>query len=568
MAHLSAPPVLSTPESHIFEDPTPVVDASSLPRLSEDEVYIRYEIDRTIKEIRKGRWTRIALQFPDEMVGDGVRVYQFLKRGLAQARKQEQGKSPTGQANGTAEEQRLEQSVARLSMSHQDGTEGLEEAEEQFNILADTSYGSCCVDEIAAEHVEAEVVVHYGRSCLSPTARLHVIYVFTTRDLDASLAVEAFKNTYPDKSQKVILMGDLPYHSHLSCLTQRLRAEGYEDILVPDVAHNPASLLPNRSLPNAVGESTDQLKVYALYHIGQPPPALLLTLSSRVLSIHIYDGGADPKACAATTTPLLRRRYALLTSLSTVSIFGILINTLSVKSYLTVVSHVQKLISTAGKKSYTFVVGKVNPAKVANFAEIGGWVVIGCWESSLVESKDFYKPLITPFELELALMNDKDRLWSGDWRSDFDAVLGEKVEVSNGFSENGEYVNRNEVNDEEEDGEDESAPPEFDLRTGRYVSHRRPMQTLNGNARPVEHSSESQLTEGSQSLLRRANGTLAQVGGVVSPGAEFLKSARSWKGLGSDYEIRYDEPGAQIEEGRSGVARGYGVGDAEHNPRH
>jgi diphthamide biosynthesis protein 2 len=63
-------------------------------------------------------------------------------------------------------------------------------------------------------------------------------------------------------------------------------------------------------------------------------------------------------------------------------------------------------------------------------------------------------------------------------------------------------------------------------------------------------------------LIKRANGELAQVGGVASPGAEYLKSMKTWKGLGSDYEIAYDEPaGTLIEEGRSGVARGYVVGD-------
>ena len=75
---------------------------------------------------------------------------------------------------------------------------------------------------------------------------------------------------------------------------------------------------------------------------------------------------------------------------------------------LAILEHVKRLLASAGKKSYTFVVGKVNPAKIANFDEIGGWVVIGCWESSLIESKDFLKPLITPFELETALMRDDE----------------------------------------------------------------------------------------------------------------------------------------------------------------
>jgi diphthamide biosynthesis protein 2 len=58
------------------------------------------------------------------------------------------------------------------------------------------------------------------------------------------------------------------------------------------------------------------------------------------------------------------------------------------------------------------------------------------------------------------------------------------------------------------------------------------------------------------------------VGGVASPGAEYLRSNRTWQGLGTDYrgeeeEGRVDGHAAKMEEGRSGIARGYVVGDEE-----
>jgi diphthamide biosynthesis protein 2 len=36
-----------------------------------------------------------------------------------------------------------------------------------MTILADTAYGQCCVDEVAAEHFSADCLVHYGPACLS-----------------------------------------------------------------------------------------------------------------------------------------------------------------------------------------------------------------------------------------------------------------------------------------------------------------------------------------------------------------------------------------------------------------
>ena len=232
---------------------------------------------------------------------------------------------------------------------------------------------------------------------------------------------------------------------------------------------------------------------------------------------------------------------------------------------------VRDQISKAGKKSYLFVIGKLNAAKVANFAEIGGWVVIGCWESSLVDSKDFYKPVITPFELQLVLKSDDTRVWTGEWSADFQKVLdnedGQALSEAapkghpSSAADPSDAVS-DQFQDPEIESEEESAPPEFDLRSGRYVSHARPMQISKSRlkSKTIGDSADSAL--GSTALAKRANGDVLAVNGVASPAAEFLNSKRTWKGLGSDFTIAYegDEEGRQIEEGRSGIARGYDVG--------
>lgn len=558
----TAAPVLSTPDSHVFEDPTPPIDVSSLPRLSDEQVHVTYEIARTIREIRDSRWQRIALQFPDEMLVDAPRVYEGLKRGLRRAR--DEAKQ---QSRSQLQSQDLEQSLEALTVVEEPKERADKDQEEIVFILGDTSYGSCCVDEVAAEHVDADVVIHYGRSCLSPTSRLPVIYVFTTRSLDGEKVLQTFKQTYPDRVKRIMLMADIPYSHHVHTLAEALRADGYSNIFATQIQHNPSSAIPNRTVPADVRANLSKLREYDIFHISQPLTSLLLTLSSRAGAIHIYPTSsvpADPIAVSASSAATLRRRYALLTSLSTCSIFGILINTLSVKNYLHIVEHVKDLIATAGKKSYTFVVGKINAAKVANFSEIGGWVIIGCWESSLVESRDFYRPIITPFELSLALKSDSERMWTGEWTGDFEAVLKNKptherqldAEAAGNFATTSSSGTRN----GDFDSESEDEPPEFDLRTGRYVSHSRPL-------RPAGHRSEPSNAGTSQALTRRAHGNLIQIGGVASPGAAFLQEKRTWKGLGSDYDIAYQEDGseagARVEEGRSGIAKGYTVGSGE-----
>ena len=548
MDSLSSPPVLSTPVTHIHDDQPSRLGAQKSSSITDEQLYITYEIERTVSAIRKEAYGRIALQFPDEMLSDAPRVFEALSKNLKSTTSMNR-EEPEGPVNAVRTELHPAQSIAA-----------------KLYILADSSYGACCVDEIAAEHVNADAVIHYGRACLSPTARIPVIHIFTKQRLpEQSRLIEEFQKFYGDRQQKVILMADVTYQNHLQDIMTVLQLRIFSNLFLTDIIHDPSSPLPNRTIPEEVKADFSKLSEWQLFHIAEPPLSLLLILASRVGSIRIfptsgYGDGNSVEPFVASTSRALNRRYALLTSVTTVSIFGILINTLSVKNYLHIVEHVKSQIRAAGKKSYTFVVGKINAAKVANFSEVGAWVVIGCWESSLIDSKEFWKPILTPFELDLALKRDEDRFWTGEWSSDFQSMLKEPdtkpaqspIPIGHGGdiqvnSTEGDY-----------DSESESAPPEFDLRTGRYVSNPRPMQS----SASVTESSPAIKERLDKSLIKRVTGNLAVVGGELSPGAEHLRSERTWKGLGSDFEIAYEETGTPLEQGSGGIARGYTLGSA------
>lgn len=550
------PPVLSTPDSIDIFQPTFHLASKQEQHSTREDVFTKYEIDRTVSEIKRGKWRRVALQFPDEMLADAPIVYEALCTGLA-SYDPPGPSSPLQRETRTRDEGAVETAAESTSLVPRS-------SEMRLYLLGDTSYGACCVDEIAAEHVDADVVVHYGRACLSPTARLPVIHVFTVQPLLIESVTGAFQQIFLDTRQQVVLMADVSYSHHLPSLAEALTLSGYINLHVANVVHDPSSPLPNRTVPNEVREDSTKLKQWQIFHISQPPDSLLLILSSRVCQMHIFstsDVSSNPPTVplSLNTELALRRRYARLTSVSSASIFGILINTLSVKKYLHMVERVKRQIVAAGKKYYTIVVGKVNAAKMANFSEIEGWVVIGCWESSLIDSKDLWKPVITPFELELALRRVEERVWTGKWISDFQSVL-EEPEIKSHAYEIDHTLHSSSLQeiiyDNRWESEPESSPPEFDLRTGRLISTTRPLQ-------PVVRSSFPEPVSNSGALVERHNAELATIGGQVSPGAEFLKLKRTWKGLGSDFDIAYEDSdtslGAMVEEGREGIARGYTV---------
>jgi hypothetical protein len=64
--------------------------------------------------------------------------------------------------------------------------------DQEWYVLADTSYGSCCVDEFAAIRVDANAVVRYVQACLSGC----VHYPFHSNPPN-SLAVEIPAYSHP-----------------------------------------------------------------------------------------------------------------------------------------------------------------------------------------------------------------------------------------------------------------------------------------------------------------------------------------------------------------------------------
>ncbi len=124
----------------------------------------------------------------------------------------------------------------------------------------------------------------------------------------------------------------------------------------------------------------------------------------------------------------LMKRFFLIEKAKDALMIGILVATLGVANYLDIIERIKKMITAAGKKYYTFIVGKLNPAKLANFPEIDIYTLIACPENSLLDSRDFYRPIITPFELEVAL--NSARQWTGDYTTDFRQLLPGNVELS------------------------------------------------------------------------------------------------------------------------------------------
>jgi diphthamide biosynthesis protein 2 len=393
-------------------------------------------------------------------------------------------------------------------------------------ILGDTSYGECCVDEVAAQHLTADIVVHYGNACLSPTRTLPVLYVFpclhhhtgchdSVLSLAKSIAgrVEDIVNRSP-LTERVVLLYDiemcgcpkclpLPLDLELamstseakplkpviiaqprfdtSCIVQPLRdvenldqgeaqspirgnlpcradAPSPSSSCLPHCCSQQTTLqVPNE--PDYVSEKDAERRTgmhadaEALVHEafktfvgplavsmpaidsscqdgngqdfaqvehntaylwlsgGQPSDGKSLQLRNAAMVLagasHVgfysWNGKPESHIESIDVSRLLARRYHLVQKAKEAERIGIVAGTLGVSGNLAVIERCKRIVEQADKRWYSFIVGKPSPSKLGNFAEIDVFVLVACSQNALLDSKEFLRPIITPFELEVAM---------------------------------------------------------------------------------------------------------------------------------------------------------------------
>ncbi|KAL3674365.1 hypothetical protein V7S43_000321 [Phytophthora oleae] len=473
-----------------------------------------YDIERTVEQIQRGGYKKIALQFPDSLLPDASQVQQELKDGLV------------GQW-------------------------------ERVFVLGDTSYGSCCVDEVAAQHLIADCIVHYGRTCLSATTKIPVIYAFGNAPIQVDDCVQQLSDRVAavDPNKTVVLLYEPRFHHASTAVFEGLKENFRDRKLVfgtMKTFFDPTEKVLEE-MPKAEGSSTvlsiggqeivveaEQAEItpetFTLLYIGAET-AHLTSILMRYSSVDCFSYNPEMMSTrkeGATVNRALMRRFFLVQQAKEAQIYGILMGTLGVNKYLDVVHGLQKLIKKSGRKSYLFVVGKVNVPKLANYAEIDAFVLVACQQNTLMDSKEYYKPIVTPYELQLALSPSEE--WDGQYKTAFGEVIPALEQTAH--------------NVEAAAGKDDDADkPFFSLVSGTY-------KTSTHSAAVGREATMYALTasgEPDASTALQVKNERTELTTYHSEAGDYL-ATREYQGL--DPRIGKTPAHAAVE-GSTGIARGY-----------
>ena len=127
------------------------------------------------------------------------------------------------------------------------------------------------------------------------------------------------------------------------------------------------------------------------------------------------------KSDAWNVNRMLNKRYRKVEQARDANFVGILVGTLDVKDYMEVIQRLQVVIQNAGKRWRIYSAGAINVAKQANLEGFDVFVMVACPENSLIDDSEYLKPIVTPYEMELAC--SPDFVWTGNYEVDFRQLL-------------------------------------------------------------------------------------------------------------------------------------------------
>ncbi|CAH2049897.1 unnamed protein product, partial [Iphiclides podalirius] len=328
------------------------------------DIVHEFDIEETCEWIINNNYSKVCLQFPDDLLPVSAKIYEEIKK----------------------------------------------RNDVDLYILGDTSYASCCVDAVAAMHVQGDAVVHYGRSCFTKS-EIPVFTVLPKKELNL-LRVKniLLKNFNSDKDIKLCLFYDAEFEHCKDELVKFWFLQYWKSYIAFIAIDDKNKRFLGRVIKDKHEDEyfVDVLKDCICIYVGLNGQTVFnYTISIEAKKWFLLDPETI-KIESREESKWFKRRRFLIEKCKDANVVGILICKLAGEQTKDIIKRLKKLCQSNGKKSYIISVGKPNVAKLANFPEIDIYVMVACPENELYNNRDFYKPIVYPFELEVALNSNRE----------------------------------------------------------------------------------------------------------------------------------------------------------------
>nr|XP_012235566.1 PREDICTED: diphthamide biosynthesis protein 1 [Linepithema humile] len=270
-------------------------------------------------------------------------------------------------------------------------------------IMADVTYGACCIDDYTARALDADFLIHYGHSCLIPvdqTVGIKVLYVFVTIRIDISHCVECLRVTLP-VTAKLALCGTIQFVTTIQDVASKLRKEGYEVSVPQSKPLSPGEIL---------GCTAPQIRCAdTIVYIGDGRFHLEGTMIANPrLKAFKY----DPYAKKLTEEfydykTMLKTRHEAIQQAMKTDKYAFILGTLGRQGSPNVLRTLRNGMEALGKDAVVILLSEIFPDKIKLFKGVDAFIQIACPRLSIDWGLAFGKPFLTPQEGAVALSMTK-----------------------------------------------------------------------------------------------------------------------------------------------------------------
>ena len=304
-------------------------------------------------------------------------------------------------------------------------------------LAADPCYGACDLVHDKMKMMGVELVAHMGHSQMKIDSGMPTQFIDVTYDGDPELApvlpmlnahlqiakkrmegqpseqlteeeaqerfMDAVGRMTPLKDTKLGLVGSIQHLHLLPEFHERLEQAGF-DVTIP--MGGARLTFPGQVLGCNYSGDDDTIGHYLFLGSGDfHPIGLVLHTGKPLAMLDPYSGDAIEMSFERIER-ILRQRFGLIMSSMDAEKFGILIGEKPGQMRRTLALRMKRLLEKHGKKGYLLALEHVGP-ELIDFYPVDAFVNTACPRIAIDDAVKYAKPLITPFELEVALGEKK-----------------------------------------------------------------------------------------------------------------------------------------------------------------
>lgn len=262
-------------------------------------------------------------------------------------------------------------------------------------IMADQTYGACCIDDIGCKQIGVNLIVHYGHSCLVPINEclLPIMYVFVDIIIDyedcAKIISENFK-----KEEKLFLMGSIQFNNSLFLVKKCLIQKGFSNVII------------SQTKPRSTGEvlgctspKIDEISGNVVFICDGRFHMESLMISNPQMTYYQYNPMTKVMSLEMYDIILMKKtRKNLINKCYSGKKVGVVFGTLGRQGNEGILNRIIETLEKIKKKYEVIMLSEITEDNLSNFDDCDYFVQIACPRLSIDWGVHFTKPVITPYE--------------------------------------------------------------------------------------------------------------------------------------------------------------------------